>query len=181
MGYTTLQRREVFAGRVLRLTVDDVRMDGGTTIEREVVVHPGAAAIVPVLPDGRLLLLRQFRYATGGKIWEIPAGTLEDGEAPDVCAGRELEEETGYAAGTLAPLGTFYTAPGFCTELMHLYLATDLRKTVQSLEEDEQIEVHALPHDEVAAMVQDGRIADAKTLVGWYRYAAWRAARKQTN
>ena len=175
MAYTTLRRREVFDGRVVRVAVEDVRLDGGAEFTREVVVHPGAAAIVPVLPDGRLILISQFRHATGGMLWEIPAGTLEPPEPAADCAARELIEETGYAAGTLTPLGEFYSAPGFCTEVVHLYLATDLTPAPAAPEADEHIEVHLLSEEEVAAMVADGRIADAKTLIGWYRYAAWRA------
>lgn len=176
MGYTTLQRREVFDGRVLRVVVDDVRDPAGATHVREIVVHPGAAAIVPVLPDGRLVLIQQYRHATGGDLWEIPAGTLEPPEPPAACAARELTEETGYRAGALTPLGEFFTAPGFCTERMYLYLATDLVAGEPRPESDEHIAVHAVPASEVAAMAADGRIADAKTLVGWYRYQAWRRA-----
>lgn len=166
----------MYDGRVLRVAVDEVRLDDGATISREVVLHPGAVAIVPVLPDGRLVLIRQYRHATGGDLWEIPAGTLEPPESPEACAARELAEETGYTADTLTPLGAFFTAPGFCTERMHLFLATELRDGVQRPEEDERISVHPLADTEVAAMVEDGRIADAKTLVGWYRYRAWCAA-----
>lgn len=175
MEYTTLSRREIYAGRVIHVAVDDVRFDDGAMVTRELVTHPGAVTIVPVLPDGRLVLVLQFRYPAGGEIWEFPAGTLEAAEPPAECAARELVEETGYRAGTLTPLATFYTAPGFCTERMHLFLGTDLTPTTQALDADERLEVHALPAAEVAAMVADGRIADAKTLVGWYRYAAWRA------
>ena len=174
MGYTTVQRREIYDGRVLRVVVDEVRDETGATHARELVVHPGAAAIVPVLPDGSVILIKQYRHATGGDIWEIPAGTLEPPEPPEVCAGRELTEETGYRAGRLTALGEFYTAPGFCTERMYLYLATELTAGAQDLDHDERIAVHATPAEEVAAMVADGRIVDAKTLVGWYRYQAGR-------
>ncbi len=178
MAYTTVQRREIYEGRVLHVVVDDVRDGGGTTHTRELVLHPGAAAIVPVLADGRVILIKQYRHATGGDIWEIPAGTLEPPESPEACAARELTEETGYRADRLTPLGEFYTAPGFCSERMHLFLATELRAGDQRLDHDERITVHAAAPDEVAAMVADGRIADAKTLVGWYRYQAWCAAQE---
>ena len=177
MGYTTLNRRDIYNGRVVRLVADELQFDDGAEWTCELIVHPGAAAIVPVLPDGRLLLLHQFRHATGGTIWEFPAGTLDANEAPADCAARELIEETGYAAGTMTPLGEFYTAPGFCTERMFLFLATDLTPAAQNLDEDERLEVHPLSPEEVAAMVADGRIADAKSLVGWYRYEQWRTAR----
>lgn len=171
LGSRTLHSRELYRGLV-RFCVEDVRLPNGREVTREVVRHPGAAAIVPVLPDGRLVLIKQFRHATGGDLWEIPAGTLEPPEPPLECARRELVEETGYAAGSLTALGRFWCAPGFCTELMHLYLAEDLRPAEQALETDEQIAVHEFRVEEVEAMVADGRIADAKTLIGWYRYAA---------
>lgn len=137
---------------------------------KDMLVHPGAVAIVPVLDDGRLVLIRNRRFAVGRQLWEIPAGTLEKGEDPAPCAGRELIEETGYRAETITPLAEFFTAPGFCDERMHVFLASGLTEVGQKLEDTEDIEVHRLSVDEVRAMIRDGQIEDSKTIAAVYRY-----------
>jgi ADP-ribose pyrophosphatase len=152
---------------------------------REIVGHPGAVAIVAIDSDERVLLVRQFRVAAGTALLEIPAGTLDVDAAtgavedPAVAAARELEEETGFRAGTWERLGSFWTAPGFATELMHLFLATDLRPADADRigpDEDERLELVRLPVDEAIAAVDRGDIADAKSLVGLLRLARRRAS-----
>lgn len=166
-----LASRRAYTGRVVRLDVDTVRFPDGSTGELEMVRHPGAAAIVPCLTDPRpgtdptILLIRQFRYAAGGPLWEIPAGTLDPGEAPDACARRELLEEAGVTADRLHRLTSIFTTPGFTDEVIHLYLATGLTTGTPSRERDEFIEVVPQPLSQVLARVRDGEIRDAKSLV----------------
>jgi len=132
----------------------------------EVVKSSDATAVVAITTDRTVLLINQFRYAAGGMLLEIPAGKLEPGESPKDCAGRELEEETGYRPKTLRRLASFYTSPGFCTEKIHLFLAGDLTRHQQNLDQDEFIEVVNMPLDEALAKVDRGEITDAKTIVG---------------
>lgn len=163
---TPLASRRVFEGRVVSLRVDDVRLPNGRETKREVVEHKGAVGIVPVLPDNRVVLVRQWRHAVGEELLEIPAGTLEPGEDPAACAHRELVEETGYRAGRLEPIASFYTSPGFTDERLHLFVATDLERAETAPEEDELIEAVVLPWGKAMAMCRDGRIVDGKTLLG---------------
>jgi ADP-ribose pyrophosphatase len=165
-----LETRRVYTGRVVRLDVDTVRFPDGSTGELEIIRHPGAAAIVPCASDPRgedptILLIRQYRYATGGPLWEIPAGTLDPGEEPEACARRELLEEAGVAAGRLERLTSIWTTPGFTDEVIHLYLASELTTRTPSRERDEFIEVVPQPLSRVLGRVRDGEIRDAKTLV----------------
>jgi ADP-ribose pyrophosphatase len=141
-------------GRLITVEVRRFRDDEGRAVEREIVHHPGGVAIVPVLSEDR------------NRLWEIPAGTLEDGEAAAAAAGRELEEETGYRPGRLAPLGEFFASPGFLDELVRVFVAEDLEHVGQRLDPGEDIEVVELPRPEVLAMIADGRIRDAKTIAG---------------
>ena len=156
----------ILEGRVFRVVRFGVTDRDGHEHPYEVVRHPGAAAIVPWLPDGRVLLIEQPRPATGRTLLEIPAGTLDPGEAPETCAARELEEETGWRAGTLRPLIRFYPTPGICDELMWLFEARDLSAGTAAPDPDEQITCVPTAPEHVAALVRDGAIADAKTLVG---------------
>jgi ADP-ribose pyrophosphatase len=137
--------------------------DGGEII-RDVVEHPGAAVILPQLDDGRIVLIRNLRRTVGKVLWELPAGTLEPGEAPEACAAREVEEETGYRAGTIAPLTEFFASPGILNERMYGFVATDLVPTAQALDPDEEIEVFPIPPWQVRDMVKDGHIEDGKTI-----------------
>lgn len=146
---------------VARLTFE--ARDGGTIL-RDVVEHPGAAVILPVLDDGRLVLIRNLRRTVGKTLWELPAGTLEEGEPPEVCAARELEEETGYRAKTITPLTEFFASPGVLNERMYGYLATGLEQTQQALDETEEIEVFLLASWEVRDMLKDHHIEDGKTI-----------------
>jgi len=158
--------KNIYTGKVVTLNLETVTLPNGATVELEVVRHPGAAAIVPMKDDRTVVLIRQYRLAAGGFIYEIPAGKLHPGEDPRLCAERELEEEIGYRAGAIERLATFFTAPGFTDEVMHLFLATGLAKTVQKLDHDEVLEVIEMPLEKAVAKIRDGTIRDAKTIVG---------------
>src|SRR5213593_1059512 len=164
-----LASRRVYTGRVVRLDVDTVSFPDGSTGELEIIRHPGAAAIVPCLSDPRtsddptILLIRQFRYAAGGVLWEIPAGTLAPGESPEACARRELLEEAGVTAERLERLTSIYTTPGFTDEVIHLFMASGLAAGATAHERDEFIEVVSRPLSEVLTGIRDGEIRDAKT------------------
>jgi len=167
--------RPVHAGRVLQIRVDEVEMPNGTVTAREVVHHPGAVAMVPVRNDGHLLLVTQYRHAMGARLLEIPAGTLEPGEDPLLAAGRELREEVGFRAGRMDYVGRFYVAPGYCDELLHLYICRDLEVDSLDADDDEDIEVEAMTLDEALEAIADERIVDAKSIIGilqWSRLAA---------
>jgi len=154
--------RVVYEGRSIVVRVERVELPGGRTVELDVVRHPGAAAIVPFERADEVLLIRQYRHAAGGTIWEVPAGKL-DGEAPERCAARELEEEVGRRPGRLVRLASILTTPGFTDEVIHLFAAFDLTPAPQQLEADEVIEVVPTPFDRALAMVWSGEIRDAKS------------------
>ena len=158
--------RNIYKGKVLTLNIDTVTLPNGMTIDLEMVRHPGASAVVPLKDDGTVVLIKQFRHAAGGFIYEIPAGKLHQGEDPKDCAARELEEEIGYKAGTLELLSSIFTAPGFTDEVIHIYRATGLTKGQQHLDRDEVLEVVELPLDDAVEMIRTGAIRDAKTMVG---------------
>jgi ADP-ribose pyrophosphatase len=160
------QRREIYRGRVVNLGVETVTLPNGATVELEVIRHQGASAVVPLQEDGTVLLIRQYRHAAGGFIYEIPAGKLDPGENPLACAERELEEETGRRAGRLEHLLTFFTTPGFTDEIIHIYLATELVPGVQNLEHDEVLEVVEMPLEHALQRIADGTIRDGKTIIG---------------
>ncbi|HVH67348.1 MAG TPA: NUDIX hydrolase [Gemmatimonadales bacterium] len=165
-----LASRRIHSGRVVRLDVDTVRFPDGSTGQLEVIRHPGAAAIVPCASDLRdgdptILLIRQYRYAAGGPLWEIPAGTLEPGEDPEMCARRELLEEAGVAATRIERLTSIFTTPGFTDEVIHLYLASGLEAKAPQRERDEFIEVVPQPLSQVLTRIRDGEVRDAKTIV----------------
>jgi ADP-ribose pyrophosphatase len=177
-----LATRRAYAGRVIRLDVDTVRFPDGSTGELEVIRHPGAAAVVPCAsdpagPDPTILMLQQYRYATGGPLWEIPAGTLAPGEAPEVCARRELLEEAGVTAQRFDRLTAIWTTPGFTDEVIHLYVATGLGAGTAARERDEFIEVVPRPLSAVLAGIRNGEIRDAKTIVAILYMAAFRLGR----
>ena len=157
--------KHIYTGVVVNLNVDTVTLPNGYTVDLEVVRHPGAAAVVPLKEDGRVILIRQFRHAAGGFIYEIPAGKLHPGEDPTVCAARELEEEVGYRAGRFDLLSSIFTAPGFTDEVIHIYKATELTSGRQ-LDRDEVLEVIELPLQEAIRMIETGAIRDAKSIVG---------------
>jgi len=165
-----LSTERLYTGRIVNLDLDTVRFPDGSTGRLEMLRHPGASAVVPLLdpvdhPDPRVVLIRQFRHAAEDFIWEVPAGRLDAGETPEQCAARELEEEVGMRAGTLERLTTIYTTPGFTDERIHLFLATDLEAGRQQRESDEFMEVETRAWSAVMAMMRQGQIMDAKTLV----------------
>lgn len=161
-----MSTRHIFKGQVVTLNVDTVMLPNGVTVDLEMVRHPGASAVVPMKEDGTVVLIRQFRHAAGGFIYEIPAGKLSPGEAPLACAARELEEEIGYRAGSFELLSSIFTAPGFTDEVIHVYKATGLTKGRQQLDRDEVLEIIEMPLNEAIGMIQSGAIRDAKTIVG---------------
>ena len=165
---TLVSTEKIYSGTIVNLRRDVVCLPNGKTASREVVEHPGAVAIVPVLSDGRILLVRQFRHPVGRVLLEIPAGKLTAGEEPDECAARELEEETGYQAKTLERRISLFTGPGFTDEVIHMYLAHDLVQTLANPDEDEFLEVSAYEMGEIQLMLRAGLICDAKTIAGIY-------------
>lgn len=171
--------RRAYTGRVISLDVDQVRFPDGSTGELEMVRHPGASAIVPFLSDPagvdpQVLLIRQYRYAAGGYLYEIPAGRLDEDESPEDCARRELHEETGCTAEKLELLTSMFTTPGFTDEKIHLFLASGLTRGVARREADEFMEVEALPLSSALLMVERGEISDAKTALGLLYAAGFR-------
>lgn len=161
--------KQIYAGKIVRLTLETVLLPNGATAELEVVHHPGGAAVVALDAENRVCLLRQYRHAVGGWLWELPAGKLDNGEAPLLCAQRELEEEAGMQAADWQSLGKIISSPGVFTEMVHLFLARALTTVPTRTEEHEVIEVHWLPWVEALRMTQAGKIVDAKTLAGLLR------------
>lgn len=159
--------RRVYTGRIISVDLDTVRFPDGSTGQLEMIRHPGASAVVPVLradlPDPEILLIRQYRYAAEQYLYEVPAGRLDAGEAPEVCAARELREETGYRAERLTPLFTMYTTPGFTDERIHLFVATGLTAGDAAREADEFLELVPMPLSRALDLIKDGAIQDAKT------------------
>lgn len=165
----TTAHRRVYAGHVLDLDVDDVEEPGGVRGRREVVRHRGSVAMLPVGADGRVLLVRQYRYAVGAYVWELPAGRLDPGETPEQGARRELVEEAGLEAGRVEPLLSFFTTPGFCDEVIHVFRASDLREVPARPEEDERIEPTWFALADALAMIDRGEIKEGKTLIALLR------------
>jgi ADP-ribose pyrophosphatase len=166
-----IRSTRVYTGRVISLDVDQVRFPDGSTGELEIIRHPGASAVVPFLgdpagADPQVLLLKQYRYATGGTLYEIPAGRLELGELPEACARRELLEETGCTAESIVPLTSMFTTPGFTDERIHLFLAAGLTRGEAKRDTDEFIEVETVALSDAVRMVEHGEIQDAKTALG---------------
>jgi ADP-ribose pyrophosphatase len=157
--------KTVFRGKLLEVRVDRLRI-GGRVVEREVVVHPGAVAVVPLTAEREVILVCQYRHPARARLWEIPAGTLAPGEQPLAAAQRELEEETGYRAGDWVRLAEVYTSPGFCTEKMAIYLARGLSEGEGSPDEDEDLQVAKVPWDRAMDWLAHGRFQDAKTVLG---------------
>ncbi|MGI6357313.1 MAG: NUDIX hydrolase [Bacillota bacterium] len=165
-----LNSRQVYAGKVVQLSVDQVRLPDGQTATREVVRHPGAVAILAVDDRQQVWLVRQYRYAVQEELWELPAGKLEGGEQPQAAAERELAEEAGLKADSWQLICSMYTAPGFCNERIWLYRACGLRPTVAQPDWDEQISAQAFAREQLQQMLLRGAIRDAKTLVGLLHY-----------
>jgi ADP-ribose pyrophosphatase len=164
----TVGTRRIYSGKVINLDIDEVRFPNGKVGELEIIRHSGASAVIPFLSDPggddpSILLIRQYRYAADGFIYEIPAGRLEPGEPPETCAARELREETGCTAAKIEHLYTFYTTPGFTDEKIHLFVATDLASGESELESDEFVEVVPTQMSAALKLIKDGTINDAKT------------------
>lgn len=158
-----MSERRVQRGAQFELITERIELPNGRSMLLDLLKHPGAAAVVPFLDDGRVLLIRQYRFATAGYLLEVPAGKLDPGEAPEVCAARELEEETGYRAGRLEPLGAIWPSPGFTDEKIHLFAAFELVPSEQHLEVDEIIELVPMPFDAALRAIREGEIQDAKS------------------
>ncbi|MEO6198049.1 MAG: NUDIX hydrolase [Dehalococcoidia bacterium] len=161
----------VYTGRLFNVELDQIEMADGVRAFRETLRHPGAVAMVPVLDDGRLLLVTQYRHAAGRRLLEIPAGTLERGEEPLAAVARELQEEVGMRPGTIEPMGGLYVAPGYTTEYIHLFVCTALAESRLEGDEDEDIEVETRTLEESLNAIDAGEIADAKSVIGLLRYA----------
>jgi ADP-ribose diphosphatase len=160
------QRTSIYRGKVIDLDIETALLPNGRSISLEIVHHPGGAAIVAMDERRRLCLLRQYRHAAGGWIWELPAGKREQGEDPLHTAQRELEEEAGVRAASWKKLGTTLTTPGFCDEVIHLYLAQGLTAAAQRIEEHELLECHWIACAQALDWVQDGTLTDAKSIIG---------------
>lgn len=160
-----IDSRPIHDGRILNVREDTVRLPDGSTALREVVEHNGGSCVAALTADHRLLLVRQYRYGAGKVLWELPAGKLEKGEDPLVCATRELTEETGYTAGQITSLGLLHPTPAYCQEIIYMYYATDLTATQQRLDEGEFLEVESVAFDKAVQMVMNGDITDAKTVI----------------
>ncbi len=167
----------LYDGRIVHLYKETVRLPNGEIATREVVKHAGAVAIVPIDADGKVLMVRQYRLPTRRILLEIPAGTLEPGEEPLVCAVRELQEETGYKPGHLERLGGLYTAPGYTSEFIHLFMATDLTESRLAHDVDEFLELERFPFSETLRLIDTGEIVDGKTISGLLLAQAKRLAK----
>ena len=165
MSHTVVDKQTIFSGSRVRLEVHTLADDAtGKRLSKEIVVHPGAVVILPLMTDGTVVLISNRRYAVGQTLLELPAGTLEPGEDPMNCAGRELVEETGFIAGRLQRLTAFYASPGIISERIYAFAAHDLEPAAVDLDEGEEIEVVPAPFADCVEMVRDGRIQDAKTI-----------------
>ena len=162
------ETKTIYKGRVFTLALDNITLPNGVVTEIDIIRHPGASAMVPMLNKNTVLLIKQYRYAAGGFIWEIPAGTLNPGESPLECAKRELIEETGYSADKLEKLTEIVPVPGYSDERIHIFLATDLKKAVQNLDRDEMLNVHEVKMNAAFEMIAKGEIIDSKTISGLY-------------
>ena len=165
-------RKMIYEGRVIRVSVDTVDLPNGVRLPLEIVRHPGGAAVVAIDAQDRVCLLRQFRHAAGGYIYELPAGKLEPDEPPEITARRELVEEAAMSAGHFESLGAYFSSPGVFTEVIHLYLATDLTPAAGAPETGEVFEVEWWPLAEAVARARSGDLNDAKTIIGILRTAA---------
>lgn len=167
-----LESQTLYDGKIIRVVKDRVRLENGKEAFREVVRHPGGVCVLALTDRQEVLLVRQFRYPYGEELLELPAGKREPGEDPRLCGIRELEEETGYQAEEFLDFGRLYPTPGYCGEIIYLFLAKGLRPSRQHLDEDEFLDVVKLPLSEALAQVMDGRLPDAKTQIALLKYAA---------
>lgn len=169
MNYKILESDVIFRGKVFDLRVDKIKYNSGNMGIREIAVHPGGAVVIPVKEDGKFVMVSQFRYPFEKFMLEFPAGKLDDNEDPQICAVRELQEETGYKAGNIQKLGKISTTPGFCTEILHIYLAKDLTPGMYNREEGEYgMEIKEYTFGEVEEKISRGEIIDSKSISGFY-------------
>ncbi|HEU5138357.1 MAG TPA: NUDIX hydrolase [Bacillales bacterium] len=159
----TISSEQIYKGKIIDVQLDQVELPDGQTSSRELVYHPGAVAVLAVTPEGRLLMVRQYRKPLERSLVEIPAGKLENGEAPESCARRELEEETGYRSDSLQYVTSFYTSPGFSDEIVHLYFSNQLEKGEQKTDDDEFVELMEVTLEEAKELMRQKEIYDAKT------------------
>jgi ADP-ribose pyrophosphatase len=162
----TLESKTLYKGRIINLRLDSVVLENGNTALREVVEHPGAVGVIALKDNGDIVMVKQYRKAAEQVLLELPAGKLEQGEDPAECAARELTEETGYTAGDLRYLVSFYTSPGFSNEVMYMFLATGLREGENDPDDDEMVETVEISRDRAMEMILKGEIKDGKTIAG---------------
>jgi ADP-ribose pyrophosphatase len=168
MPFELLKSEVLLKGRVFAIRRDYLRTPDGRETKLEIIEHGGSVVVIPVDENGNMLLVRQYRHATGGDLLELPAGTLDEDEDPEVCAAREIREETGMAAGSLEKLGEFYLAPGYSDEFMIVYLATELSDSPLDADDDEFLSLEAVPISEAIQMAERGQIPDAKSLAALF-------------
>ncbi len=166
MNEKTIKTRYIYKGKILNLRLDSVLLPDGRETPREIVEHPGAAAIVPFLPDGRIIFVKQYRKPVESFVLEIPAGTFKPGEAPSRCARRELEEETGYRAEKMVKLLEYFPSPGYSSERITIFKATGLTKTGMRAEQDEFIHARKINRPTIISLLKQGKIKDGKTIAG---------------
>lgn len=166
MPFETVQSETVFRGRAFHVRKDHVRLPDGQVTQLDIVEHKGAVTLIPIDDEGYIWFVRQYRHAAGVDLLELPAGSLESGEQPEACAAREIREEIGMRAGKLHKLGGFFMAPGYSTEFLHIFLATDLSPDPLPRDQDEFLSIERIHQSELDGMVQRGVIQDGKTLAG---------------
>jgi len=166
----TISTENVYQGRILNLRVDKIKLPDNKKSMREIVEHSGGVTIIPVTDSGEILLVKQYRKAVEEVLYEIPAGKLESGEDPVHCAERELEEETGYRPGEIKKLYSFYTSPGYSDEIIHLYIARELKYIGQNFDNDEFIVVEKIKKEEIMELINRGHIKDSKTIIGLLQF-----------
>lgn len=164
MPFETITRETVYHGRAFNVRRDEVKLPNKRSMHVDVIEHPGAVTILPVDDEGRILFVRQYRHAVGTQLLELPAGTLDPDEQPDACALREIREETGFAAGKIVKLGEFFLAPGYSTEYMLVYLATNLNHDPLPKDKDEFITLEAIPVKKAYELAMNGELMDGKSL-----------------
>ncbi|HEU19807.1 MAG TPA: NUDIX hydrolase [Deltaproteobacteria bacterium] len=172
-----VRSERIYEGKVFRLMKETVILENGVTTDMEIIRHPGAAAIVPILDDERFILIRQYRHAVGCFMWEIPAGTVNQNETPIMCAQRELTEETGYSSDRCHKLSEIIPVPGYSNEHIDLYIATNLTASAQNLNVDEVIKIHTVRLSDALAMIYAGEIQDGKTICGLLLAMNWLSTR----
>lgn len=169
MNYKLKKTEILYKGKIFDLQVDEIEYSSGNTGIREIAVHPGGAVVVPVKDDGKIIMITQFRYPLQKIVLEFPAGKLDKNEDPLNCAFRELEEETGYSSKNIIKIGSIYTTPGFCNEILHLYLARNLTPGNHNREEGELgMEIHEYTYDEIDEKIKKGEIVDAKSICAFH-------------